>query len=109
MLDDRSDEIISTAPSRSADYLALPGSGSGPGIVLLHDPSAGATSARQVADLYAEEGYVVLVPEQAPAGASNPDAALGAVAAAGAARRARPEGGAKIGLRGLGGGGPRAA
>lgn len=43
-------------------YLAIPASGSGPAILLLHDIFGVAPSMR-IADYYAEEGYVVLVPD----------------------------------------------
>ena len=44
-------------------YLATPASGSGPGIVLLQEIFGVNAHMRDVADLYAEEGYVVLVPD----------------------------------------------
>jgi carboxymethylenebutenolidase len=44
-------------------YLALPASGSGPGIVLLQEIFGVNAHMRDVADLYAEEGYVVLAPD----------------------------------------------
>ncbi|MDU6727540.1 MAG: dienelactone hydrolase family protein, partial [Bradyrhizobium sp.] len=44
-------------------YLAVPASGSGPGIVLLQEIFGVNASMRAVADYYAEEGYVVLAPE----------------------------------------------
>ncbi len=46
-----------------AAYLALPSSGSGPGIVLLQEIFGVTADLRAVADLYAEEGYAVLVPD----------------------------------------------
>ena len=46
-----------------AAYLALPSSGSGPGIVLLHEVFGVTAHMRAVADLYAEEGYAALVPD----------------------------------------------
>ncbi len=46
-----------------AAYLSLPGSGSGPGIVLLQEIFGVNANMRAVADAYAEEGYVVLVPD----------------------------------------------
>lgn len=46
-----------------AAYLALPGSGNGPGIVLLQEIFGVTAGLRAAADLYAEEGYVVLVPD----------------------------------------------
>src|SRR5580658_11025277 len=44
-------------------YLAVPASGSGPGIVVLQEIFGVNRHMRDVADLYAEEGYVVLAPD----------------------------------------------
>src|ERR1700739_3799544 len=44
-------------------YLAVPASGSGPGILLLQEIFGVNASMRAVADYYAEEGYVVLAPD----------------------------------------------
>src|SRR6202167_4846723 len=44
-------------------YLAVPASGSGPGILLLQEIFGVNASMREVAEHYAEEGYVVLVPD----------------------------------------------
>lgn len=44
-------------------YLALPPSGSGPGLVLLQEIFGINDFMKATADLYAEEGYVVLVPD----------------------------------------------
>ncbi|MCP8689086.1 dienelactone hydrolase family protein, partial [Marinobacterium sedimentorum] len=44
-------------------YLALPASGSGPGIVLLQEIFGINDTIRGIADYYAEEGYVVLAPD----------------------------------------------
>jgi len=44
-------------------YLATPASGSGPGILLLQEIFGVNSSMREVADYYAEEGYVVLAPD----------------------------------------------
>src|SRR5438445_13866731 len=44
-------------------YVARPGQGGGPGLLLLGDNSVLDPMLREVADLYAEEGYVVLAPE----------------------------------------------
>ena len=44
-------------------YLAVPASGSGPGIVLLQEIFGVNGHMRDVADLWAEEGYVVLAPD----------------------------------------------
>src|SRR5205807_9598418 len=48
---------------RSRAYVARPGQGSGPGLLLLGDSPALDPPLRDAADLYAEEGYVVLAPE----------------------------------------------
>ncbi|GEK45788.1 dienelactone hydrolase family protein [Bisbaumannia pacifica] len=44
-------------------YLAIPASGSGPGIVLLQEIFGVNGTIREIADYYAEEGYVVLAPD----------------------------------------------
>lgn len=44
-------------------YLAVPRSGSGPGLVLAQEIFGVNRTMREVADYYAEEGYVVLVPD----------------------------------------------
>ena len=44
-------------------YLALPGAGTGPGLVLAQEIFGVNATMREVADAYAEEGYVVLVPD----------------------------------------------
>ena len=44
-------------------YLAMPASGSGPGLVLLQEIFGVNSYIRSVADYYAEEGYVVLAPD----------------------------------------------
>jgi carboxymethylenebutenolidase len=46
-----------------AGYLAVPQSGTGPGIVLLQEIFGINANMRAVADYYAEEGYVVLAPD----------------------------------------------
>ena len=45
-------------------YLATPEKGSGPGIVLRQEIFGINAYIRSVADYYAEEGYVVLAPDQ---------------------------------------------
>ena len=58
-----------TIPIRSADggafsgYLATPSCGSGPGLLLLQEIFGVNHHIRALADLYAEEGYVVLAPD----------------------------------------------
>lgn len=44
-------------------YLCLPAKGSGPGLVLAQEIFGVNTTMRELADFYAEEGYVVLVPD----------------------------------------------
>lgn len=44
-------------------YLAAPASGSGPGLILLHEIFGVNRHIRELADLYAEEGYFVLAPD----------------------------------------------
>jgi carboxymethylenebutenolidase len=44
-------------------YLAVPAAGSGPGLILLQEIFGVNAHMRDVADLYAEEGYVVLAPD----------------------------------------------
>ena len=48
---------------RFAAYLSLPASGKGPGLVLAQEIFGVNATMREVADYYAEEGYVVLVPD----------------------------------------------
>jgi carboxymethylenebutenolidase len=74
-------------------YLALPGAGTGPGLVLFD----GGTGRRDTADLFADEGYVVLFLEPS-----------GDAAATVRALRVRPECTGKIGALGFGGGGGQA-
>src|SRR6266852_1347625 len=58
-----------TIPIRTADgggfsgYLATPESGSGPGLILLQEIFGVNQHIRDLADMYAEEGYVVLAPD----------------------------------------------
>ncbi len=56
-------EIATDAGEHFRGYLATPASGSGPGIVLLQEIFGVNGHMRDVADLYAEEGYVVLAPD----------------------------------------------
>jgi carboxymethylenebutenolidase len=44
-------------------YLATPASGNGPGLVLAQEIFGVNATMQQVADYYAEEGYIVLVPD----------------------------------------------
>jgi carboxymethylenebutenolidase len=56
-------EIAASDGGAFKGYLAVPASGSGPGIVLLQEIFGVNASMRDVADYYAEEGYVVLAPD----------------------------------------------
>ncbi len=80
--------------NRRRAYLAVPEAGSGPGLLVLGDGFGTDRELREIADLYAEEGYVALCPEQECE-----------VAASAAALRARDECTAKIGALGFGAGG----
>ena len=62
----RSSEILIPAADGSGSfgaYLSLPASGSGPGLVLAQEIFGVNGTMRELADEYAEEGYVVLVPD----------------------------------------------
>jgi carboxymethylenebutenolidase len=56
-------DITADDGGRFQGYLAVPASGSGPGIMLLQEIFGVNAHLRAVADLYAEEGYVVLAPD----------------------------------------------
>ena len=56
-------QIENAAGDSFRGYLATPASGSGPGIVLLQEIFGVNAHMCDVADLYAEEGYVVLAPD----------------------------------------------
>ncbi|MCE4546169.1 MULTISPECIES: alpha/beta fold hydrolase [unclassified Caballeronia] len=86
-------------------YVTQPAQGSGPGIVLLHDTAGLDDFVMRTADLYAEEGYVVLAPRL-----PSHDPKPGGVAAEnfGAlvdSLRALPQQAGKIGVIGFGHGG----
>jgi carboxymethylenebutenolidase len=55
--------ISATDRGSFGGYLATPESGSGPGLVLLQEIFGVNRHIREVADLFAEEGYVVLAPD----------------------------------------------
>src|SRR6266567_4041994 len=103
-------------------YLSVPASGSGPGIVLLQEIFGVNAHMRDVADLWAEEGYVVLAPDLFHAmaqrvalgydeadlakafdyyGRFDEQRAVGDIAAAVATLRARPECTGKVGALGF--------
>src|SRR5258708_7268434 len=56
-------DIAAADGLRFAGYLSLPEAGNGPGLVLLHTAFGLDRHMRDVADFYAEEGYVVLCPD----------------------------------------------
>ena len=56
-------EITAADGGRFKAYMAVPASGRGPGIVLCQEIFGINEYVREVADLYAEEGYVVLAPD----------------------------------------------
>src|SRR5260221_3514952 len=56
-------EIAAADGGTFRGYLTVPASGSGPGILLLQEIFGVNSSMREVADYYAEEGYVVLAPD----------------------------------------------
>ena len=92
--------IAATNGSSLNAYLAVPEAGSGPGLVLFPAGSGADRDAREAADLYAAEGYVVLCPdvELDAAGAADITAAV-------AALRGRRECTGKVGALGFGRGG----
>jgi carboxymethylenebutenolidase len=97
-----SGDFISVAKlgGSSRGYLALPEAGSGPGLALFCDVSDGEGELRELGDLYAAEGYVVLCPEPFAVATGVAD-----VVAAVAALRSRRECTGKIGAVGFGLGG----
>lgn len=56
-------DVIKKSGERFAAYLAVPERGSGPGLVLLQEIFGINDYMREMADRYAAEGYVVLVPD----------------------------------------------
>jgi carboxymethylenebutenolidase len=56
-------DIAAADGGKFKGYLAVPAGGTGPGILLLQEIFGVNASMRAVADYYAEEGYVVLVPD----------------------------------------------
>ena len=55
--------IATTGGGSCRGYLSLPRQGSGPGLVLCHEIFGVTAGIRELADLYAEEGYAVLAPD----------------------------------------------
>jgi carboxymethylenebutenolidase len=56
-------DIAAGEAAKFRGYLAVPASGKGPGIVLCQEIFGINAYVREVADYYAEEGYVVLAPD----------------------------------------------
>jgi carboxymethylenebutenolidase len=90
---------IGAGPARTRAYVAVPAGGAGPGLALFHEDKGLDEHATRLADLLAEEGYVVFAPDDASEAA--PDAAI-------AALKALPERKGGVGALGFGGGGTRA-
>ena len=86
-------------------YVTQPAKGSGPGIVLLHDSTGLDDFVTRTADLYAEEGYVVLAPQLPPHDPKPGGIAAENFAAFVDALRALPQHAGKIGVVGFGRGG----
>ncbi len=103
----RSIEFDSVAGTRSRCYLAVPDSGSGPGLLLLHDARGVDDHCKHLANLYAEEGWVVAVPElfATSAKALDSDTALRDAITALAVLRAEPATQGACGVLGHGVGG----
>ncbi len=56
-------ELTATDGGKFKSYLSLPESGKGPGMVVIQEIFGVNYHIRDVADYYAEEGYVVLAPD----------------------------------------------
>src|SRR5690349_25161784 len=56
-------DVAAADGGRFKAYLATPAKGSGPGLLLIQEIFGVNQHMRDVADLYAEEGYVVLCPD----------------------------------------------
>ena len=90
---------IGAGKAKARAYVSVPASGSGPGLALFHEDKGLDEHATRLADLFAEEGYVVLAPDDPSEG--TPNATI-------AALKALPEWSGGIGALGFGGGGTRA-
>jgi carboxymethylenebutenolidase len=86
-------------------YVTQPAKGSGPGIVLLHDDAGLDDFITHTADLYAEEGYVVLAPRLPDYDPKPGGIAAENFAALVDALRALPQHAGKVGVVGFGRGG----
>lgn len=72
----RSIEFDSAAGTRGHAYMAVPDTGSGPGLLLLHDGHGVDDHVKHLANLHAEEGWVVMAPPfTAEDGAATDDTA----------------------------------
>ena len=91
---------IAAAASAFRASLTVPEAGSGPGLVVFRDVSDQDRDLREVSDLYAAEGYVVLCPETL-AVANEAEAVTAAVETL----RSRSECTGKVGALGFGPGG----
>src|SRR5262249_47890719 len=90
---------IGAGKAKARAYVAVPTGGSRPGLALFHENKGPREHATRLADLLAEEGYVVLAPDDPSEG--TPDATIGAL-------RQLAEVKGDIGAFGFGGGGTRA-
>ncbi len=100
----RTIEIEAGDGGKFSGYLAVPESGSGPGLILGQEIFGINGTMRETADYFAEEGYVVLAPDMAPESITG---AAGEEAMADAARalRALPEHSGRVAAIGFGRGG----
>jgi carboxymethylenebutenolidase len=90
---------IGAGPVKSRAYVAVPGKGAGPGILLFSDSAGLDRDVTSLADLLGEEGYVVLAVDNAKSDGPESVAAL----------KKLPELKGKIGALGFGEGGTSAA
>jgi len=86
-----------------AAYTSAPPKGSGPGLLVCHDVSGIGADMLALADLMAEEGYTVLMPDLL--GRPDPRAELACIEAAGRALRQCPSFKGRVGIVGFGIGG----
>src|SRR5215468_9129397 len=101
-------ETISISASGYASfngYLSVPPSGFGPGLVLLYESSVLNRHVRELADLYADEGYTVIAPDLAYRERLDLNQAMADVKDAVRALKANRASSGKIGAIGYGRGG----
>ncbi len=103
----RNIEIESQDDSRLRCYVAIPDGGTGPGLLLLHDAQSIDDHVKHLANLYAEEGWVVAAAEccAGNAQAIDSETALCHAASALSALRALPSTAGDCGVLGYGAGG----